>query len=72
MNATTTTIAKIASEVYGAGIGVFDPVWMLWAADKAADIVGVEIAKKELTKINRAREKMGLPVACFEYGHRMF
>jgi hypothetical protein len=68
----TTTTGKIADEYYGFGLGIFNPVYVLWASDKAADVIGVEAAKAELKLINLMREKMGVPVACFEYGHRMF
>lgn len=66
------TIVGIMSEVYGTGTGVFNPISILWASDKAADIIGVEEAKKQLKKINRIREKLMLPVAVHEFGHRLF
>ena len=72
MNATATMTAKLASELYGAGVGRFDYLPILWAAEKAADKIGVDATKVELRKINRVREKLGVPVACFEFGHRMF
>jgi tRNA/tmRNA/rRNA uracil-C5-methylase (TrmA/RlmC/RlmD family) len=67
-----TTTMKLAADLYDAGLGIFSPLPILWASDKAADVIGVEAAKRELKKINRTREKNGLPVACFEFGHRMF
>jgi len=72
MNASRTLTAKLAADLYDCGLGRFDSTPILWAADRAADQIGVEAAKRELKTINRQREKLGLPVACFEYGHRMF
>jgi hypothetical protein len=69
---TMKTITKITNERYGAGILIFDPTVILWAADKAADEIGVEAAKKELKKVNGMRHKHGKPDATFPYGHRMF
>ena len=63
---------KILNERYDAGLGIFSSTPILWAADRAADVIGVDAAKAELSKINRKREKLGLPVAVFEFGHRMF
>lgn len=66
------TILGIMADRYDAGLGIFDPTSILWASDIAADQIGVEAAKAELKKINRKREKMGLPVASHPYGHRLF
>lgn len=66
------TITGIMSSVYGTGTGVFSPISILWASDRAADIIGVEETKKQLKKINRIRERLALPVAVHEYGHRLF
>jgi len=63
---------QIMADEYNAGLGFFDPIVVLWASDKAADVIGVDAAKKEVKKINRIREKLGLPVACHQYGHRLF
>lgn len=59
-------------DYYGANIDFADPAPILWAADKAADEIGVEAAKKALSEINRYRERTGRLVAVFDYGHRMF
>jgi hypothetical protein len=63
---------KIMNERYDAGLGIFNPISILWASDIAADVIGVEKAKAELKKINRQREKLGLLVAVHEFGHRLF
>ena len=66
------TILKIMANRYDAGLGLFDPTPILWAAEHAADEIGVEATKAGLTAINRKRERLGLPVAVFEFGHRLF
>jgi hypothetical protein len=66
------TITRILFEHYGCGVLVGDTTVILWAADRAADEVGVEGAKKELKKLNRFRLKMGKVDAFFSHGHRMF
>jgi hypothetical protein len=65
-------LTKILSDRYGAGPGIFDPTPILWAADKAADLIGVDAAKAELKQLNQQRSRLALPVACPEYGHRLF
>ena len=66
------TITGIMADVYGTGTGIFDPISILWASEKAADVIGVEEAKKQLKKVNRIREKLMLPVAVHGFGHRLF
>lgn len=66
------TILRIMSDLYDAGMGVFDPTSILWSAEHAADEIGVEATKAGLTAINRKRERLGLPAAVFEFGHRLF
>lgn len=67
-----TTTQRIMADRYDSGLGVFDPISVLWANERTADSIGVDAAKKELSKINRVREKLGLPVAVHPYGHRLF
>ena len=69
MNNTTT---RILGEEYDAGLGIGDPTAILWAAEKAAEEIGTEAAKKELKKINRVREKYGKIPVYAPYGHRLF
>ncbi len=66
------TILKIMADRYNTGPGVFNPITVLWASELAADDIGVDATKAELKKLNRQREKLGLPVAVHEYGHRLF
>lgn len=66
------TTTKIMADEYGTGTGIFSPISILWASNKAADVIGVDAAKAELKKINRIREKLMLPVAVHEFGHRLF
>lgn len=63
------TLSKILADEYDAGIGVFDPIAILWSAEKIAD---TDTAKRELRAANRTREKLGLVPAVFPYGHRLF
>lgn len=72
MTSSSPSLASVAYEQYGVGLCVFSPVPVLWAADRLADVVGVEQAKRELRKANRLREKHALIPAVFEYGHRLF
>lgn len=48
------------------------PTFVLWAADKAADMIGVEATKRQLSALNRLRDKRGVMVAVPEFGHRLF
>ncbi len=66
------TITEIMSNRYGTGTGVFDPISILWAADRAADKVALSVVKQQLKDINKLRNKLKLPVAVFEFGHRLF
>jgi len=65
-------LLKIMAEVYGAGPGVFAPEPILWAAGRLADAEGVAVAKAELKKLNRRRERLALIVAVPPYGDRLF
>lgn len=63
-------IEAIVSDVYGIGaLHLAAALPVLWAADRIED---TEEAKKELRRVNRKREKMGLPAAYPEYGSRLF
>jgi len=66
------TIQTILSEVYDAGISIFDPTPILWAAERAIEEIGVEAAKRELSAINTVRERRGIPVAVPAFGHVLF
>lgn len=63
------SIENILCEVYGVGLCFADPVTVLWAAEKIEDI---EVAKKELKKANRIREKHGKCLVYVPFGHRLF
>lgn len=67
-----TTTQKSLSDRFNAGLGIFDSTVVLWASEHAADEIGVDAAKVELKKINRIRERHGLPVAVHPFGHRLF
>lgn len=66
------TTTKIMADLYGTGVGIFNTISILWASDKAADQIGIQAARAELKKINRTRERLALPVAAHEFGHRLF
>lgn len=42
---------------------------VLWACEKIADAA---VAKAQLTKLNRARERAGRPLVYAPYGHHAF
>ena len=65
-------LAKVMADEFDAGLGFFDPVVALWAAEMVADEKGDDVARRELRAFNRKREKLGLPVAVFAFGHRLF
>lgn len=65
-------LETLTASLYGAGLCIFDPTPILWAAERLADTVGVAEAKDQLRKANRLREKHGVPPAVFPYGHRLF
>ena len=63
------TIAKILADKYGAGAMHFDPTPILWAAEKISD---TRQARRELSALNRHREKYGRLVAVPAFGSRLF
>lgn len=65
-------LIQILADDYGAGLGIFDPAAILWAADRLANRHGIERAIAELSAANRVRERLGLPPAVAAYGHRLF
>jgi hypothetical protein len=67
-----TNLINTMADLYDAGPGVFNPISILWASEKVADKIGIEATKAELKKLNRQRERLGLPVAVHEFGHRLF
>jgi hypothetical protein len=66
------TILKIAADVYGAGPGIFDPIALAWAADRARAVIGVEATKAGVKKLNAQRHKFGKIPVTFAYGHPLF
>lgn len=68
----STTTEKIMSDVYGTGVGRFDPDTILWASVRAIEKIGVDAVKAELKDINRRRTARGLPVAVHGFGHQLF
>ncbi len=68
----STTVEKIMSDVYGTGVGIFNPITILWASQRAMDEIPVEKIKAELKDINSRRTKLSLPVAVHEFGHQLF
>jgi hypothetical protein len=65
-------LIQILADEYGAGLGIFDPAAVLWAANRLADVNGTELAIAELSAANRVRERLGLPPAVAAYGDRLF
>ena len=69
---TTTTIETILSKRYEVGV-LFAPVEaVIWAADLAVEKIGAEAARKELSKVNRKREKFGRMPVYPAYGTVLF
>lgn len=68
----STTVEKIMSEVYGTGVGIFNPITILWASQRAMTEIPVAQIKAELKEINVKRTKLSLPVAVHEFGHQLF
>lgn len=66
------TILKIAADRYDAGPGIFDPISLMWAAERAIEHIGVEAVKAGIRKLNAQRNKLGLIGLRFDYGHRLF
>lgn len=67
-----TTIRDILADKYDVNMKQAPVEAILWAANDAADIIGIEAAKAELHEVNLFREKQGRMVAVPEYGHRLF
>lgn len=68
----STLTATIAAEVYGAGLGIFNPIALVWAAERAAQQIGAEAVKVEVRKINRIRDRAAVPPVVFPFGHPLF
>jgi hypothetical protein len=66
------TILKIAADVYGAGPGIFDPIALIWAAERASKVIGVDATKAGVKKLNAQRRKYGKMPVTFEFGHPLF
>ena len=47
---------------YGVGIGIYDPTPIVWAANRVAEVLGLDHALNEIEVINAARGRMGLPL----------
>lgn len=65
-------IESIMLVEYGTDIKRFSTDTILWSSCRAMKRIGVEETKKELSEINRKREKLGLPVAVHQFGHPLF
>lgn len=63
------TLGTILNEVYGVGELYADTCTVLWATERIADKAE---AKKELSRLNRLRQKYGRPPAYAPYGHHAF
>lgn len=64
--------AQIAADLYDAGVGIFDPMPLGWAAVKAAERIGAKAVKAEVKAINRKRDRLALIPVTFPYGHPLF
>jgi hypothetical protein len=66
------TILEIAADRYGAGPGIADPIALIWAAERASRVIGVDATKDGIRKLNAQRRKFGKIPVRFEYGHPLF
>ena len=67
-----TELERVLNNDYGVGSLVASPECVLWAADRVADRLGTDEAKRQLSELNRKRERAGRTVAVPNYGTRLF
>lgn len=66
------TLEDVLYEVYRVGARVFDPTVVIWAAERLANSEGAKWAKQEISRINRKRERLGVPMVFVPFGHQLF
>lgn len=67
-----TKLASILSSRYGVTVENSPEIAIIWAAEFLMEQDGVEVAKKQLSTMNRKREKLGRIPAYVDYGHPLF
>lgn len=66
------TIEGVLKSRYGVTRDKADPTTIIWAADHVAKSVGYPAAAKQLSALNRWRERMGKTIAAPAYGTKLF
>lgn len=65
-------LAAILRDIYGVGLADAPALAVIWAACQLADMEGVEVAKAELSEVNKFREQAGKVPAYPPYGSKLF
>lgn len=65
-------LTTILSDVYEVGPLAAPTIAVLWAAERLCEAEGSDVAKQELSALNRLREKRGRMPAYAPYGSPLF
>lgn len=65
-------LASILTSRYGVTVENAPKITIIWAAEFLMAQEGAEIAKKQLSAVNRKRERLGRIPAYVDYGHPLF
>ena len=67
-----TNLTTILCDVYEVGPLATPAIAVLWAAERLCEAEGADVAKQELSALNRLREKRGVRPAYAPYGSPLF
>lgn len=65
-------LSAMLSDRYGVTVENAPKIAIIWAAEELLKVEPVAVVKKQLSAMNRKREKLGKIPACVPFGHPLF